>query len=1513
MDGFYRYLRLIVPIVSFLLDANLAYPMQLKLSFEEVAQTADLVFVGTVEKQNSRLNEKHTTVFTDVSFKDVVVVHATNQSVQRDSSTVQLTYAGGSAGDVSTTLSDSPSFEDGHRYLICMLDDGKTYTSPIIGGSQGLFEIVKDVASKEEFVLTAGKKAVVGINKEITTSRKRVSHIQEGKAVYEKSEKDVTDRFYPQPPTPSDPADSASISSFLTEKDSENLSPLRLKEFLDYVKDVALKAPFERRIPRRNGRGYFFFKDEDGKVRKKRLPRAKLPVKTLNEAQNHDGESHIPLNVPGEDANPSASDRSIQPLGGQLGACGYRDLHIEMEQVSESSWPYSINEDCMWTWNQFMDVYRVKPDDGGFGFGCSIFTFSHDNEFVGFLDNATLNDKYGANWGPGDLAVTPICKQGECGEIKEADVVWNAAISWTDDSAISTGNSGVVLLRPVNMHELGHAWGEQTGGPFKETYDYDAPTVMHAYFSNMVEDGWGIHAEDAYLIRRLYDDQTTAPLIRDIGVESYFASNGLMNSTTDKPTYYPGESITLSNVTVENMSNFSVYDLRIRFFLSSDRIEEIGSVDRQLGAYWSWATFNAESYSVGNYTTTIPSDIIPGIYFVGAIVTYSGFNEDSHWYNNSTTFFNPITIKSCSFTRSPTSSTFSSSGGTGNVIITGPNECGWSARSNDSWIKITSRTIGQGNGFVSYSVSANPDAFPRTGTMAIAGDTFVVYQDGAGCSYTIAPTSQSFGSSEGTGSVSVTAPRGCNWAAQSNAPWIRITSKSSGNGNGTVKYSVALNEYTVTRTGTLTIAGQTFTITQALRECLRITPAGQRVGSPGGTGYRITVIAGGTCIWNVSSDVSWITTGGGGTGTGTVYFSVAPNPDSIPRTGTITIGGQFFAVIQSGLKCTYNISPQKQSFDDGGGAGSISVTVPDSRCNWTASSQASWITITSGSSGGGNGIVNYTVAANPNPLTRQGLITIAGKNFIVTQSGLSCTYRIHPKSDSFGDTGGAGAIDVTATTGNLNSPPARCKWTALSNVPWITITSAGSGGGNGVVNYSVADNPSPTAREGMITVAGRGFVVTQSGVSCGGYSIYPTNALFSELGGTAGVSVIAPNKCNWTAGSNVSWITFTSGSSGTGIGRVDYSVAANPDENQRTGTMTIAEQTFTVTQLALSCFIRLSPAERWIADSGGAGSVDVTVPSGCGWSISSNVSWITITSGSTGNGNGTAYYTVAANPDTSTRMGILTIGPNTQIHTVRQHGAGCTYSIFPYNGWFDSSGGTGSTDVTAPSGCDWTALSDESWITITSGNSGSGNGTVNYSVEANPSIWQRSGHIIIAGQTLNVGQDGCSVTISPTSQSFADAGGTGSIDVTAPSGCNWLAGSNVPWITITSGDSGSGNGTVNYSVAPIYSEYTRVGTMTIGEQTFTVTQYRCDYEIYISPNSAYSPGAGGTGSINVTAPSGCSWTASSNRLWITITSGNSGSGDGTVNYSVAPNGTGNVRIGTITIGRNTFSLQQNAK
>jgi hypothetical protein len=144
------------------------------------------------------------------------------------------------------------------------------------------------------------------------------------------------------------------------------------------------------------------------------------------------------------------------------------------------------------------------------------------------------------------------------------------------------------------------------------------------------------------------------------------------------------------------------------------------------------------------------------------------------------------------------------------------------------------------------------------------------------------------------------------------------------------------------------------------------------------------------------------------------------------------------------------------------------------------------------------------------------------------------------------------------------------------------------------------------------------------------YSIDPIGVSFTASGGTAGVTVIAAAGCPWTATSPLSWVTVTSGASGTGNGTVAIQVAANSDA-ARSGSITIDGQSFSISQSGAPCTYSIFPAGQAFPITGGSGNITVNTPSGCPWSVSSLPNWVTVTSGASGSGNGTVAYQTTAN------------------------------------------------------------------------------------------------------------------------------------------------------------------------------------------------------------------------------------------------------------------------------------------
>ncbi len=89
----------------------------------------------------------------------------------------------------------------------------------------------------------------------------------------------------------------------------------------------------------------------------------------------------------------------------------------------------------------------------------------------------------------------------------------------------------------------------------------------------------------------------------------------------------------------------------------------------------------------------------------------------------------------------------------------------------------------------------------------------------------------------------------------------------------------------------------------------------------------------------------------------------------------------------------------------------------------------------------------------------------------------------------------------------------------------------------------------------------------------------------------------------------------------------------------------------------------------------------------------------------------------------------------------------CSFTVSATTLTLGATGGISTINVTAGSGCAWTATSSASFITIASGANGSGNGSVALNVAQAPGS-NRSGTVTIAGQTVTVNQTGAGIIVA---------------------------------------------------------------------------------------------------------------------------------------------------------------------
>ncbi len=232
--------------------------------------------------------------------------------------------------------------------------------------------------------------------------------------------------------------------------------------------------------------------------------------------------------------------------------------------------------------------------------------------------------------------------------------------------------------------------------------------------------------------------------------------------------------------------------------------------------------------------------------------------------------------------------------------------------------------------------------------------------------------------------------------------------------------------------------------------------------------------------------------------------------------------------------------------------------------------------------------------------------------------------------------------------------------------------------------------------------------------------------------------------------------------------------------------------------------------------------------------------------------------------------------------------------------------------------------------TITAQDSGSGVARISYSTDGtnygpykdvlNIDVNQNPLLYVFADDNL-ANRTGVSIyrlapTVSPNSQYFAQRGGEGQLNVEALSGISWMAASNSNWITLTSAETGNGNGVISYAIRDNLTGSARQGTLTVAGRTVTIVQdggsaENCTYTV--TPLFESFAATGGSGIITLTTSGDCAWQATTSDDWITVTSTNMGIGSISITYSVSSNSSGSGRNGVITVAGKTIAIKQKAE
>lgn len=1021
-------------------------------------------------------------------------------------------------------------------------------------------------------------------------------------------------------------------------------------------------------------------------------------------------------------------------------------------------------------------------------------------------------------------------------------------------------------------------------------------------------------------------------------------------------------------------------------------------------------------------------------------------------------------LQSCSISFAPREEEIAALGGSGTIQVTASPACPWTAVSENSWITVTTGTAGMGSGTVTYSVSPNPGP-ERTGILRIADLSFMLRQVSS-CSFALAPAQQQFGAIGGTGSVSLTTGGGCAWTAapvergEPELPRVYLDTTYVAPGGNIIFVPAGTDlqaaidaaqpgdtlelQAGATFTGNFTLPEKTGSNWITIRTSApdsRLPPPGTRI-TPAYADVlaRIVTPNAGPALEALSrahhyrligieftaANTAPLTFSLINLGTGETSLSNLPHdlildrlyihgsPTFTLRRG-VTLNSASTAIVDSYISDCHEVGADSQAIGGWNGAGpfkivnnylegagenfilggadpSIANLVPSDiefrrnfcfkplswrigdpsyngipwgvknlfelknaqrvliegnifQNNWSMAQNGYGILFTVRNQDGASpwSVVQDVTFTNNIVRSSGGGVNILGMDTLYPSQPVR---RIRITNNLFDDidgdrwdgTGivflaGVGPRDITIdhnsmfqTRSNTYAYHLPTLGLVFQNnlMPYNTFGIKGDGRspGNSTINTyfpgavfqknvfigadpdeNPAENffPSSYNEVGLLDLGGGNYRLSStSPYRNGGTDGQDPGCDFDLLDAALDGTIVTT-----TNPGPASWITITGPTVGTESGSIGFEVAPNPGP-ARTGSMIIGGRTLTVTQ-AGGCAFTLSPSQN-LPTAGGMGVVTVTSTAGCAWTAKSDVPWLRITSGIRGAGMGSVEFAVAANQGPQ-RTGTIRIGG--QNFTVTQ-AAGCVASLSAATQNIAAAGGIQNLQVPAAAGCAWTASSSVSWLQITAGASGTGPGSVTYSVLANTGP-QRTGTMSIAGQLLTVIQAaGCTFNVSPRRASFPVSGGTGLVNVTGSFGCVWTAVSNVPWVILNLQQGGAGSGTVEFSVAANVGPQ-RSGTLSVAGQTVEVEQPGNCPQIDLSPSSL-NPGTVGVAfSQTLTAMGGIgpyafSATGGSLPAGLTLSPGGVLSGtpsaDGTFNFTVtatAANGCEGTRSYAVTI------------
>lgn len=252
--------------------------------------------------------------------------------------------------------------------------------------------------------------------------------------------------------------------------------------------------------------------------------------------------------------------------------------------------------------------------------------------------------------------------------------------------------------------------------------------------------------------------------------------------------------------------------------------------------------------------------------------------------------------------------------------------------------------------------------------------------------------------------------------------------------------------------------------------------------------------------------------------------------------------------------------------------------------------------------------------------------------------------------------------------------------------------------------------------------------------------------------------------------------------------------------------------------VARPCTADVTAPSSIVPAAGGVITVTATPSAGCRLNAGTpEAAWARLVRGTDNTFQITVDPNVVNTPRNTT---VFIAGVNVPI---LQAAGSCSFVLNGGPVTFPVSGGGGTINLITA--CPWTASSTATWIAV-SPSSGSGNGTLSFTVERNTGTGIRTGSIVIGTQEFVINQAGdpvCGINVNILGGPVAGAGGAVSLAISTAQGCPWGVSTPAPYVSIPP-HIGIGSTTLPITFAPNPSPAQRVANIIVSGVPYAVTQ-----------------------------------------------------------------------------------------